>query len=123
MSRSQTFRRIAAPIAVVLALGLLARTSCQQKEREPVRFVLDFGDRAPEVRHVRVDLWDGDTSTGWFERDFDAGGATRRVDWRQPVSGHDLDATIDLTLASGSFAPRRVHLHVEPGGTTVIEPL
>ena len=119
-SRYQQFRRIGAPVAIALALFLLFRTSCQQASREPVRFGLDFGDAAAEVRHVRVDLWSGSDSIGYYETSFGPAGAVDPVRWKQPVPRRDLEATIDVTLSSGEVRPYRRSFQAEPGGEVTL---
>ena len=120
MSRYQTFRRIAAPVAVVLAGFLLVKTTCDQKAREPVKFALDFGATSAEVRHVRVDLWDDDSSVGYFDADTGPAGATTTLWWKQPVPDTSLDATLLITLSDGRTVSLRRHLTVEPGAEIVI---
>jgi hypothetical protein len=120
-TRYQIFRRVAAPVAIAFALFLLFRTGCEQKKHEPVRFGLDFGDTPAAVRHVRVDLWDGDASIGFFEREFGTSGPLEAVRWKQPVSRPDLEATISVTLASGEIVALRRSFHAEPGGEVTLD--
>ena len=109
-------RRIASIVAVGLALFLVWRTSCEgERQREPVRFALDFGERAAEVRHVRVDLWVGDDSIGYFDRSFGAEGATAPVRFEQPVPRREIEATVSVTYAGGEVAAARRQLQAEPG--------
>jgi hypothetical protein len=104
-TRYQVFRRIVAPVALIAAIAVLAYDTCGAEERAEVRFAVDFGDSAKDVRHVRIDLWSGDDSIGFFEKRFGEAGATEPVRWKQVVPGGALEATINLTLAGGEVVP------------------
>lgn len=54
MSRYDLFRRRIAPIAFLLAIGLIARDSCEKDQRTHTTVELDFGDARPRVRAVDV---------------------------------------------------------------------
>ncbi len=123
-SRYQLVRRVIAPIAVVLAIGLLVRESCQEAAREPVSFSLQLGDGAARVRHVRVDLWtpgDDGASVGFVERTFGDGGAVDGVRWSQPVPRADLEVTISLTLDTGEVVALRRRVHAPPGAAVSVD--
>ena len=119
-TRYQVFRRVVAPVALIAALALLAYDTCRTEDSAEVRFAVDFGDTASEVRHVRIDLWDGDASFGFFEKRFGDAGATAPVRWKQPVPSGALEATISVTLASGEVVPMRKPLRAD-GGEIVID--
>jgi len=120
-SRYQVFRRVVAPIALIVALGVLAWDTCRKDERADVRFAMDFGDDAADIRQVRVDLWVGDDSIGYFETRFGDAGATAPVRWKQPVPRDEIDATVSLTLADGQVVELRRRLHAPSGGEAVID--
>jgi hypothetical protein len=112
----QTLRRVGAVVAIGLALFLIIRTACPSRSNDPVRFAVELGDTAPDVRHIRVDLWTGDAadvSIGFFESDYPSG-ATEPVRFSQPVPG-DVTATVDVTLSSGTIAQYRFALSPSPG--------
>lgn len=120
-SRYQTFRRVGAVVAIGLALFLIVRTTCASRSNDPVRFALDFGDSAADVRHVRVDLWTGpsaDTSVGYFEASFPTG-VTEPVRFSQPTPA-DVTATVTVTMASGELQPYRFSLSPTPGSEIVL---
>jgi hypothetical protein len=121
MSRYQLARRVIAPIALVLAIGLLVKETCAEAAREPVAFSLRFGDDAARVRHVRVDLWVDDASIGFVERAFGDAGAVERVHWSQPVSEQDLEVTISLTMVDGEVVALRRRVSAIPGSAVVID--
>lgn len=120
-TRYQVFRRVIAPVALVAALALLAYDTCRAEEGADVRFAVDFGDTAPDVRHVRIDLWHGDDSVGFFERSFGEAGAVDPVRWKQPVPGGALDATISVTVVGGEVVPMRKRLRAPEDGEIVID--
>jgi hypothetical protein len=120
-SRYDVFRRVIAPIALIAALALIAYDTCGAEERAEVRFSVDFGDDASAVRHVRVDLWSGGESIGFFEKGFGDGGVTAPVHWRQPVPGGAIEATISVTLAGGEVVPLRRELGAPAEGEVVID--
>ena len=117
-TRYQVFRRVIAPVALLAALALLAYDTCRAEERAEVPFAIDFGDDAPAVRHVRVDLWSGDDTIGFFERAFGDQGVTATPRWRQPVPDGPLEATISVTLADGTIVPLRRTL--DPAGGEIL---
>lgn len=120
-TRYQVFRRVIAPVALIAALALLAYDTCGAEQDAEVRFAVDFGDTAPEVRHVRIDLWRGDDSIGFFERRFGEAGVVEPVRWRQVVPGGALEATISVTLAGGEIVPMRKPLRAPEDGEVTID--
>jgi len=54
VSRYDLFRRRIAPIAFLIAIGLIARDSCQKDQRTHTTVELDFADARPRVRAVDV---------------------------------------------------------------------
>jgi hypothetical protein len=105
----------------VLAIALLARESCQEKERAGVSFALDLGEAAAQVRHVRVDLWSDDVSIGFIERGFGADGVVETVRWRQAVPSDHVEVTIALTMADGEVVALRRQVHAPSGAAVVID--
>ena len=59
MSRYDLFRRRIAPIAFLLAIGLIARDSCQKNHRTHTTVELELGAARPAVRAVDVDIVTG----------------------------------------------------------------
>jgi hypothetical protein len=117
-SRYDRLRRVIAPIALLVAIGVLARETCRAEEDRDVRFVVELDERIAEIRHLRVDLWQGDRSVGYFETRFGEAGATGPVRFTQPVPA-DLEATIAVTYADGTVTPVRERVQA-PAGTQVI---
>lgn len=113
------FRRIVAPLALVGALALLVQDTCRERDRAPVTLELDVGGAAARIRHVRVDLWAGDASVGYFERAF-PGGVTAPVRWAQPLPTDTIDATLAVTLDDGTVVPLRRTLTTPPGARVTL---
>jgi hypothetical protein len=59
VSRYDLFRRRIAPVAFFLAIGLLARDSCEKSHRTHTTVELQLGDARPRVRAVDVDAVTG----------------------------------------------------------------
>jgi len=56
VSRYDLFRRRIAPIALLLAIGLIARDSCEKDQRTHTTVELQLGADKPRVRAVDVDV-------------------------------------------------------------------
>lgn len=118
-TRYQSFRRVIAPLSVVAALALLLHQSCREKEHADVRFALDFGDAAADVRHVRADVWADDASIGFYEQRFAEGDAATAARWTQPVPRDDVEVTVSVTTADGAVYQVRRRVRA-PGGSEVL---
>lgn len=68
MSRYDLFRRRIAPIALFLAIALIARDSCEKDKRTHTTVELQFGDDKPRVRAVDVDVVVGAETIATFHR-------------------------------------------------------
>ncbi|MCB9563667.1 MAG: hypothetical protein H6708_24995 [Kofleriaceae bacterium] len=123
ITRSDILRRVIVPAALVVVLGLVTQKTCTGQERAEVRFALDFGDEPARIRHVRVDLWAGDTSIGFAEHEYGDAGADgpRVMRWRQVVPQAELDATIALTLQGGEVVAHRRRVHAVGGAEIIID--
>lgn len=68
MSRYDLFRRRIAPIAFLLAIGLLARDSCEKGRRTHTTVELQLGEARPRVRAVDADVMIGEDIVARFHR-------------------------------------------------------
>jgi hypothetical protein len=68
MSRYDLFRRRLAPIALLLAIALLARDSCEKDKRTHTTVELQFGGDKPNIRAVDVDIVSGNETIATFHR-------------------------------------------------------
>jgi len=121
VSRYDRFRRRLAPIALLVAIALLARDSCGKDKRTHTTVVLELGALRPQVREVQADVVvDGETiatyrrtalpgalidpcrfamvipgDTGELRIDLDLGGAHRQVTKKfQAIEGSSMLVTI-----------------------------
>jgi hypothetical protein len=68
VSRYDLFRRRIAPIAFFIAIGLIARDSCEKNHRTHTTVELQLGDARPRVRAVDVDVVTGAETVARFHR-------------------------------------------------------
>jgi hypothetical protein len=68
VSRYDLFRRRIAPVAFFLAIGLIARDSCEKSHRTHTTVELQLGDARSRVRAVDVDVVAGDETVTRFHR-------------------------------------------------------
>jgi hypothetical protein len=112
-----TFRRVLAPLGLVLGIAFLAHQTCREQENADVHFTVDTGED-PALTHVRVDLWDDGQSIGFYERDLSGPGALR---WEQPVPDDELEATVSLTYRDGRVVELRRKVHAAGGARVTID--
>jgi len=117
-SRYDSFRRYLAPLGLALGIAFLAHQTCRAEENAAVEFSVDLGETAPQVRHLRVDLWDDGTSVGFYDRDVAGPGSLR---WQQVVPSPELEATISLTMDDGRVVEVRRKLHAAGGSHVRID--
>ena len=113
MSRYDLFRRRIAPVAFLLAIGLIARDSCQKDQRTHTTVELDFGDAGPRVRAVDVAVVTGGPDTepvARFHRAALTGGGigTPRFVLALQADDGELQLDVDLGTAHRSLT-RRFH--------------
>jgi hypothetical protein len=68
VSRYDLFRRRIAPIAFLLAIGLIARDSCEKSHRTHTTVELQLGEARSRVHAVDVDVVTGDQTIARFHR-------------------------------------------------------
>jgi hypothetical protein len=68
VSRYDLFRRRIAPVAFFLAIGLIARDSCEKHHRTHTTVELQLGEARSRVRAVDVDVVIGDQTVARFQR-------------------------------------------------------
>lgn len=120
MSGYDLFRKRIAPIAFVIAIGLLVRESCQQAERFHATIVLDFGDAEPKVRAVDARVIVGDEEFGRLQR---AAMPNMRIGvTKLEVALPAKDAELQIDLDVGEPKPRHIVrlIHAEDGATVTV---
>jgi hypothetical protein len=68
VSRYDLFRRRIAPVAFFLAIGLIARDSCEKNHRTHTTVEIQLGEARPRVRAVDVDVVTGGEIVARFHR-------------------------------------------------------
>jgi hypothetical protein len=121
VSRYDLFRRRVAPVALFVALALLARESCNKERRTHATFVLELGRAAPEVRAIDAEIWIAGERFSAFHREALPGGAIGPTRFEAALPADDGELRIDATLATRSVhLVRRFHAEDE---STVMVPL
>jgi hypothetical protein len=96
-STYQLLRKRIAPIAIVLAFGLLIFETCNKKERIDVRIVLDLGPASETVSRVDVDvLGTGGEPVSTFTRERDAAGMMGSPSFAAVLTDRDVTLAIRL---------------------------
>ena len=119
-SRYQRFRRRFAPVALVLALGLVGYHEWSRRADQPDTIELRFGGHVREIRHVRADvLIDGAPRGDHFERDL-ASGYDAPVRFPAVLDGDHASVLVEVATATGL---RRIERPIAPGshGTIVVD--
>jgi len=98
-SRYEWFRRRLAPVAFLIALGVLVHQTCQSRDRAEVTVGLDYGAAAAQVSHVRADVMVGDESVSWFESGPPVPGVPAQ--FRALIEGGQATVRIEVTTAAG----------------------
>lgn len=120
MSKYDLFRRRIAPVAFVLALGLIVYDTCQKHERTHATIVLDFGTAEPEVRAVEAEIWMNGEQVTQFRRAAPEGAyiGPARFETSLPDTEGELRVAVDL--ASGARRNATKPLHLQEGATVTI---
>lgn len=120
MSRYDLFRRRIAPIAFVLAIGLLARDSCMKQQRTHVTFVLEPGAAQHQIRSVEADVWIGGSELSEFRRNAPDGGYIGPMTFKAALPQKDVELHLDVDLGAAGHRVFVRHLHAEDGGTVTV---
>jgi len=98
VSRYDLFRRRIAPIAFLLAIGLIARDSCEKHPRTHTTVELELGDAAAQVRAVDVEVVIRGATVGRYHRAAlpDAAIGPCRFELALPEDDGELQIDIDL---------------------------
>lgn len=118
------WRKRAAPVLLLLSLGVLAHETCKSKERRAVTLQLDLGASARRVRRLWVDVFVDGEPVAQYKRE----GGEGMPSLEARLVGEAAEVRIDLELApltEGGEVTRRVvtrRVHGE-GGSTVTVPL
>ena len=121
MSRYDLFRRRIAPVAFFLAIGLIARDSCEKDRRTHTTVELQLGDARPRVRAVDVDVVTGDETVARFHRTALPGTMIGPCRFELALSADDGELRLDVDLGAEHRRLTRAFHAVE--GATLSVPL
>jgi hypothetical protein len=98
VSRYDLFRRRIAPVAFLLAIGLIARDSCEKSHRTHTTVELQLGEARSRVRAVDADVVIGAETVARFHRAAlpDAMIGPCRFELALPVDDGELRLDVDL---------------------------
>jgi hypothetical protein len=107
VTRYDLFRRRIAPIAFFLAIGLIARDSCQKSHRTHTTVELQLGDARSRVRAVDVDVVTGDQTVAQFHRAALPGALIGPCRFELALPADDGELRIDVDLGTDLGAGHR----------------
>jgi hypothetical protein len=100
VSRYDWFRRRIAPIALFVALALMARESCQKTQRTHATIVIELGSAASRVRALDAEVWMNGERVAVAHREPLGGGALGPVRLDVSLPGDDGELRIDVDLGT-----------------------
>jgi hypothetical protein len=120
VSKYDLFRRRIAPVAFVLALGLIAYDTCQKHERTHAAIVLDFGAAEPDVRSVEAEIWMNGEQVTQFRRAAAEGAYIGAARFETSLPDTQGELRVMVELANGARRHAIKPLHVQEGATVTI---
>jgi hypothetical protein len=121
VTKYDLLRKRIAPVAFVLALGLIAYDACDKKERTHATVVLDFGAAVHDVRAVEAEIWMNGEQVTQFRREAASEGAyigPARFETSLPETDGELRLDVDLRAGARKHITKT--LHVDEGATVTI---
>lgn len=119
MSRYDLFRKRLAPIAFVIAIGLLVRDSCQKDQRTHTTFDLAFAAPLAKIHAVDIDVIVNHETFATFHRAQLPGGTIGPCRFPSALPADDGELHIDVDL--GDHHQQLVRpFHAIEGSTTII---
>lgn len=119
MSRYDLFRKRLAPIAFVLAIGLLVRDSCQKDQRTHTTFELAFAAPIAKIHAVEVGVIVNSDTFATFHRAALPGGTIGPCRFLAALPADDGELHIDVDLGDHHQQLTRP-FHAIDGSTTII---
>jgi hypothetical protein len=116
-SRYQWFRRKLAPVALVVALLVLAHETCNKKGAESETIELRFGDHVRELRSVHAEIFVDGQPAGHMDRDLSVDPNTP-VTFPAVLDGERATIRIDVVTATG---PRRFERTLTAGSRVIVD--
>jgi hypothetical protein len=121
VSRYDLFRRRIAPVAFFLAIGLIARDSCEKSHRTHTTVELQLGEARSRVRAVDVDVVTGGDNIARFHRAALPGAMIGPCRFELALPADDGELRIDVDLGAEHRRLTRAFHAVE--GATMFVPL
>jgi hypothetical protein len=122
VSRYDLFRKRLAPIAFFLAIGLIARDSCQKDQRTHTTVELAFGAQKPRVRAVDVNVVIKDVTVATFHRVALPGGSIGPCRFQASLPADDGEFRIDVDLGDAHQRLTRAFHAIEGASMLVTIP-
>ncbi len=119
MSRYDLFRRRIAPIAFFLAIGLIARDSCEKNHRTHTTVEIQLGEARPQVRAVDVDVVIGGETVARFHRAALPGAMIGPCRFELALPADDGELRLDVDLGAEHRRLTRA-FHAIEGSTTSV---
>ena len=119
MSRYDLFRKRLAPIAFVLAIGLLVRDSCQKDQRTHTTFELAFAAPQAKIHAVDISVVLDNETFATFHRAALPGGTIGACRFLAALPAADGELRIDVDLGDHHQQLTRM-FHTIDGSTTII---
>lgn len=117
VTRYEMFRKRLAPIALIVAIGVLATQTCNKKQADRETIELRFGGHAAAIQRVRADVFVDDAPVAHVERDL-ARDPTTPVRFPAVIDGGRARILVDLTTTHG---PRRLSRTLTAGELVIVD--
>lgn len=110
LSRYDLFRKRIAPIAFILAMGLLIRHTCQQEQRIHATIVISAGDAEPRVKSIDAKVIVQGETLGEMHREAQPGLRIGTAKFDVALPEEDGQVIIDVDLGTEKrHLMRRIH--------------
>jgi hypothetical protein len=116
LSRYDLFRKRIAPIAFILALGLLIRETCQSEQRIHATIEITAGDAEPRVKSIDAKVIVQGETLGELRREAQPGLLIGTAKFEVALPEEDGQVMIDVDLGTEKRSVMR-RIHATEGAT------
>jgi hypothetical protein len=120
LSRYDLFRKRIAPIAFILAMGLLIRDTCQSEQRIHASIVIDAGEAEAKVKTIDAKVIVQGETLGEVHREAQPGMRIGPAKFDVALPEEDGQVIIDVDLGTEKRHVMR-RIHVTEGATIQID--